>query len=278
MDATLTRPLVASSGNLDAFDALVTWRLLSDAAARALGDDGGRERLASEIAVAGCLVAPWWRGFASDDPLDLGEALWLAHWHCDAAALLAGGGRAPRDAAEAGAGRGGKPGPGVDLAAASGWVAAEALRALEGLFEGGYFDQPAQRRLAFREFGATLGVQVGACRLGGFWGGGSKHKGGSCRQIGGAAALVVCIAQADGAASASKIRCHIRTQKSPTPQTACQAVVSRAPELPGAKAWARRVASLHRFWGAPALLTARDRDISPIMYAASLLPRVWIRG
>ncbi|GBF96786.1 hypothetical protein Rsub_09642 [Raphidocelis subcapitata] len=212
MDAALTRPLVASSGNLDAFDALVTWRLLSDAAGRVLGDDGGRARLASEIAAAERLVAPWWRGFASDDPLDLGEALWLAHWYCDSRLLLTGG--RPRGGGGGGMGEGkGGEGP-LDLGEASGWVAAEALRALEGLFEAGYFERPAARRLAFREFGASLGVQ---------------------------------------------------------------AVVSRAPELPSAKAWARRVAALHRFWRGPAL-TARDRDISPIMYAASLLPRVWIKG
>lgn len=59
MSSNLSHPLVSSSGNLDAYDSLVTWTLLSDAAGRVLGDDGGVGRLRSEITEAARLVAPW---------------------------------------------------------------------------------------------------------------------------------------------------------------------------------------------------------------------------
>jgi hypothetical protein len=56
-----------------------------------------------------------------------------------------------------------------------------------------------------------------------------------------------------------------------------QAIVSRVPELPTAKAWAERVRGLHITWGGAAM-AQRDEDITPVMYAASVLPRVWLRG
>lgn len=250
MDAELTAPLVRSSGNLDALDALVTCRLLAEAAGRVLGDcdnddaatggkEGGEEGhgrrrhgrrhggwLAREMETAERLVRPWWRRFASSDPLDLGEALWLAHWFArgDAGVLArggVGGGLEPAGVAFGGGSGGSGSGDdnddqgGFDLADASDAVAARALAALDALFERGHFDRPYSARLAFRELGAALGVQ---------------------------------------------------------------AVVSRAPELPAAKAWARRVAALHAAWGAPARLAARDADITPVMWAASVLPRAWLRG
>lgn len=39
------------------------------------------------------------------------------------------------------------------------------LSSLEGLWAEGYFEQPLQRRLGFREFGTSIGLQV---RLGAF--------------------------------------------------------------------------------------------------------------
>jgi len=161
MSQDLSRPLAPSSGNLDAYDALVIWRLLSDAADRVLGDEGGGGRLGAEVEAARKLVAPWWRGYGSDDPLDLGESLWLSHWfggmdsRVVAAAAPAGGG---------GDDEGGDAGGGgdeeADLGRVSDWVAARALEGLEELWAGGHFAQPRRRRLGFRELGATLGVQV----------------------------------------------------------------------------------------------------------------------
>lgn len=239
MDAALSRPLVSSTGNLDALDALVSWTLLARAAERALGDEGGAGRLAAERRAAATLVAPWWRGYSSDDPLDLGESLWLSHWFVtgDAGSKTArltnqcamGDTAQARDggAAAAGASAGERTagweeeeaededGVGlVDLGRASDFVAGQALRGLEGLWEEGYFGRPRRYRLGFRELGATLGVQ---------------------------------------------------------------ALISRVPELPSAKAWAGRVAGLHAAWGGDAM-TERDCDITPVMWAASVLPRVWLKG
>lgn len=67
--------------------------------------------------------------FASSDPLDLGEALWLAHW---------------ASAEE----------PWAQL------VQRRSLTALEALWAAGEFAELRRRRLAFREFGTTIGVQV----------------------------------------------------------------------------------------------------------------------
>ncbi|KAI8476258.1 MAG: hypothetical protein J3K34DRAFT_455827 [Monoraphidium minutum] len=219
MSADLSRPLVSSSGNLDALDALVTIKLLRAAGARALGggggDDGDAPAAAAGLrrveAAAAALVAPWWWGFGPDDPLDLGEALWLAHWFSSAGP--------PRAAAPAPAPAGGGEPQAADamddaeLARACDHVAARALAALEALWGGGHFSAPLGRRLGFRELGATLGVQ---------------------------------------------------------------AIICRAPELLSAKAWAGRVARLHADWRGA--LTQRDADITPAMWAASVLPRVWIRG
>ncbi len=86
-------------------------------------------------------------------------------------------------------------------------VARRAAGALEALWSAGYFAQAAGNRLAFREFGATLGAQA-----------------------------------------------HPAT----------------------AHRWAARVDALHEFW-AP-LAFDRDADITPVMFASSLLPGAWLRG
>ncbi|KAL4419587.1 hypothetical protein ABPG77_004836 [Micractinium sp. CCAP 211/92] len=118
----MSQPAVPSEGNLDPFDGLVTYRLLRDTA-------GDAAVLRREIADMERMVERKYRRYDSDDPLDLGEALWLSHW-----AL-----------------------PDQPWAQA---VTQRSLDALEGLWAGGYFRAPERYRLAFREFGTTLGVQV----------------------------------------------------------------------------------------------------------------------
>lgn len=76
--------------------------------------------------------------YDSTDPLDLGEALWLAHWG------LGGGSPGQQPA----------PAPWARV------VSRTSLAALGELWDAGYFTAPRFARLAFREFGATLGVQV----------------------------------------------------------------------------------------------------------------------
>ncbi|EFN55625.1 hypothetical protein CHLNCDRAFT_133789 [Chlorella variabilis] len=118
----MSRPLVNSEGNLDPFDGLVTYRLLQETA-------GDPSVLAAQIDDMERMVERKYRWYRSSDPLDLGEALWLAHW--------------------------GLPGqPWAQL------VTQRSLAALEELWGEGYFRQPEGWRLAFREFGSTLGVQV----------------------------------------------------------------------------------------------------------------------
>ncbi len=69
--------------------------------------------------------------YGSNDPLDLGEALSLAAWH-----------------------------------PAEGWARVltdRSLRALEILWQAGAFEESDRHRLAFREFGTTIGVQARHC-------------------------------------------------------------------------------------------------------------------
>lgn len=120
----MNRPVVPSEGNLDPYDGLVTVRLVRAAAA----DPGAV--LAAEEADFEEMVAAKYHRYTSTDPLDLGEALWLTHW-----------------------------------AAEEPWAAEVARRSaagLDALWNDGYFREPAGFRLAFRELGTTLGVQVNA--------------------------------------------------------------------------------------------------------------------
>ena len=119
------------------------------------------------------MVDAKWPQYSSSDPLDLGEALWVAHW------ALPRGERWAQT------------------------VTARSFNALETLWQHGYFRQPTGYRLAFREFGTTLGAQVS----------------------------------------------------------------SGAPQE-----WADRVRALHGFWATKVF--DRDADISPVMMAASLVPRL----
>lgn len=88
-----------------------------------------------------CLVtvALFCGSYSSSDPLDLGEALWLSHWQL--------GPQQQQQQQQSGAR----------------WaqhVSAESLSSLDELWTEGYFDQPMQWRLGFREFGTSIGLQV----------------------------------------------------------------------------------------------------------------------
>jgi len=120
MSVDLSRPLVPSEGNLDPYDGYVTYRLVQ----QTHGDD---EALKSEIEDMRCLVAAKWERYTSSDPLDLGEALWLAHWY-----------------------------PNEEWAA---HIARRSLHSLASLFELNLL-LPRSHRLAFREFGTALGLRV----------------------------------------------------------------------------------------------------------------------
>lgn len=118
----MKRPMVTSEGNLDPFDGLVTVRLVKDSA------PDPSATLAHEEADFAAMVAAKWPHYSSSDPLDLGEALWLSHWELG-----------EKWANE---------------------VSDRSADALDLLWESGYFQQPPGYRLAFREFGTTLGFQT----------------------------------------------------------------------------------------------------------------------
>lgn len=103
---------------------ILTYRLLKEAS------PDPETTLTSQEADFQQMVQAKYKHYTSSDPLDLGEALWLTHW-----AL-----------------------PGAPWAQA---VASHSVNALEELWQEGYFSPTEEwGRLAFREFGTTLGVQV----------------------------------------------------------------------------------------------------------------------
>ncbi|KAL8702700.1 MAG: hypothetical protein Q9201_004121 [Fulgogasparrea decipioides] len=69
----MSRPLVSSEGNLDAVDGFVTFSLLASAA-------GEPQCLATEIADYQRVIDRKGRHSITDDMLDLGMSLWIAHW------------------------------------------------------------------------------------------------------------------------------------------------------------------------------------------------------
>ncbi|KAH7365559.1 hypothetical protein KP509_18G034900 [Ceratopteris richardii] len=132
MNINLTRPLVRSEGNLDPFDGYMTYRVLAEHC------NGSKAVLDNEINEMWKMVQAKYRLYISGDPLDLGEALWICHWFVDE--------------------------KGKDSLGKEEWamrVSNVSLQALERLHAAGYFTtQPKGYRLAFREFGTTIGVQV----------------------------------------------------------------------------------------------------------------------
>jgi hypothetical protein len=114
-----SRPLVPSMGNLDPYDGYITYRLIQQYASEAV--------LKEEINDLEKIVYDKYGRYSSNDPLDLGEALWITHWF-----------------------------PHEDWAK---YIAKKSLMFLEMLWRSGYFDENVEDRLAFREFGTTLGLQ-----------------------------------------------------------------------------------------------------------------------
>ncbi|KAI1784534.1 hypothetical protein LXA43DRAFT_1122544 [Ganoderma leucocontextum] len=130
----LSRAVVSSEGNLDPIDGYVVFSLLQ----RDHEGEGGVGVLEREVGEYRRILETKWRGYGSDDPLDLGMTMWTAHWF---------------DGREE-------------------WATELSKRALVCLLtrfctcslgalieEQKYFDAPTRFRLAFREFGTCLGVR-----------------------------------------------------------------------------------------------------------------------
>ena len=120
MSIDLSHPAVSSEGNLDPYDGYITYRLVD-----ALADE---RQLESELAEMKSMVDLKYARYRSSDPLDLGEALWITHWYPDESWAQA--------------------------------ITSKSLQALEELWQRGEFRDSLDQRLAFREFGTTIGVQV----------------------------------------------------------------------------------------------------------------------
>jgi len=117
----MSKPWVRSEGNLDPYDGYITYRMLHDYSSE-------KNVLKREIEDMQKMVTAKYRSYSSDDPLDLGEAVWIAHWY-----------------------------PSEDW---SKTLTSKSLSSLEYLYSRGYFDMPVRYRLAFREFGTTIGVKT----------------------------------------------------------------------------------------------------------------------
>eukprot|EP01134_Creolimax_fragrantissima_P002111 CFRG2111T1 len=124
MSMDLNRPLVHSEGNLDPYDGLVTVAIV-----RAASPDPSTT-LMKEYQDFHEMVNIKYNNYKSQDPLDLGEALWLTHWKFQGNAQWANE------------------------------ISKRSAATLEYLWLNGYFTKPLDCRLAFREFGTTLGTQV----------------------------------------------------------------------------------------------------------------------
>ncbi|KZF19261.1 hypothetical protein L228DRAFT_241921 [Xylona heveae TC161] len=120
MSMDLSHPLVRSEGNLDPMDGFVVFSLLRQVAASNI--------LEKEIGEYKRIVDTKWKGYSSDDPLDLGMTLWTAHWFKGEQTWATG-------------------------------LADRAVEDLDDLFEQDYFEVPTRYRLAFREFGTCLGIR-----------------------------------------------------------------------------------------------------------------------
>jgi len=121
MSIDLSKPQVYSEGNLDPYDGLVTYKILQETSLN-------KDVLSKEIKEMTKMVQSKYLFYRSDDPLDLGEALWLAHFF-----------------------------PEEEWSKA---LTARSIDALDYLWKSGAFLLPDRYRLAFREFGTTIGVQT----------------------------------------------------------------------------------------------------------------------
>ncbi|KAH7623742.1 hypothetical protein NADE_008560 [Nannochloris sp. 'desiccata'] len=167
----MKRPMVPSEGNLDPFDGLITVRLLQNTAAAfrgrknkegGVGGEGGRVEEKEDVLVKEeedflSMVEIKYRRYHSSDPLDLGEALWLTHWALASDSSPSKSGVTMPSSTGAGEAAQGEK---VKEEAWARFIATQSIQSLDKLWRDGYFSEPAGYRLAFREFGTTLGVQV----------------------------------------------------------------------------------------------------------------------
>jgi hypothetical protein len=168
MSIDLTRPHVYSEGNLDPFNGYVIYRILAESSSDPV-------ILQDEIATLKKIVDSKYKNYSCDDTLGIGSALLLTHYYLN------------------------EP-----------WsehLTTESIDSLESKWDSGYFTSPINRRLAFREFGATMGIQVN-------------------------------------------------------------------PRVPAY--WEQRAKELHDLWEKN--LYTRDKDITPVMYCASLIPGSFRKG
>ncbi|KAJ5774401.1 hypothetical protein N7457_009297 [Penicillium paradoxum] len=125
MSMDLSEPMVKSEGNLDPIDGYVVFRLLQATAIEA----GDGAVLTEEIDDYKRTMERKGEHFVSSDPLDLGMTLWTAHWFSERenwAAELAG----------------------------------KCFEQIYNLFEiNRYLERNIRYRLAFREFGTSMGIQ-----------------------------------------------------------------------------------------------------------------------
>ncbi|QKX56647.1 uncharacterized protein TRUGW13939_03753 [Talaromyces rugulosus] len=127
MSMDLSISLVPSEGNLDPIDGYVVCRLLQAAAMAT--NDGQEQVLNEEISDYKRVMERKGEHFVSTDPLDLGMTLWTSHWFSDReswASKLAG----------------------------------KCFQQIYELFEiDRYLSRNIKYRLAFREFGTSLGIK-----------------------------------------------------------------------------------------------------------------------
>lgn len=116
----MSKPLVYSQGHLDPIDGFLVFRKL-----RAASED--KTVLQEEIADYKQILDLKSKHVVSSDTLDLGMTLWTAHCVADKEMWFKN-------------------------------LTQQAQRQCINLFEGGYLDIPASRRLAFREYGTCLGI------------------------------------------------------------------------------------------------------------------------
>ncbi|RJE18246.1 hypothetical protein PHISCL_09420 [Aspergillus sclerotialis] len=125
MAMDLSKPLVASEGNLDPIDGYVIFRLLQAAAMES--NDG--PVLAEEIKDYERVMQRKGEHLVSSDPLDLGMTLWTAHWFSEKEE----------------------------------WAKRLSVRCFEQMYDlfeiNRYLERNIKFRLAFREFGTALGIQ-----------------------------------------------------------------------------------------------------------------------
>jgi hypothetical protein len=124
MSIDLSHPLCRGEGNLDPINGLVTYRILQESCS-------DPNVLQDEINEYHKIVDQKWKGYTSSDTLDLGMALWAAHWYSDQLECAAG-------------------------------LTDSAVRDMRRVFHESHYllEVPIGQRLAFREFGTCLGIGV----------------------------------------------------------------------------------------------------------------------